>query len=464
MIAIITPRAARRTLAIALAAALWASAAFAHVSEKAFVLLLPTPVYIAAGVLAVALTIVASAAFPPGWISAWFGAGATIDQPAQPSRLRTASSLASFVILLLCIATGFWGTRNPLANPLVLLIWTLFWIALPVVQICIGNIWRYIEPWSGPYALTGGRPGRELPPHIGHRVAILQFMVGALFALVYIAPDDPYRLAVALSAYWLVQFGMMHVFGPAWLDRAEPATVFLGLLARLAPMRGGIARIPGWQLVTGPEPPLTLGLFALIALASGSFDGLNETFWWLSQIGVNPLAFPGRSAVWVDNLMGYALGVVLLPAVFAAFTWAGLALAGERYLFRAAFPRFALAVVPIIAGYHIAHYIPSFLVQIQYVMVAISDPMGTGWDWMGLGEHYVSTGFFNSRDSVRLIWLSQALAIVIGHMLAILVAHAIAIEMIGDQRKTLLSQVPVSAFMVGYTLLGLWLLATPTAG
>ena len=38
-------------------------------------------------------------------------------------------------------------------------------------------------------------------------------------------------------------------------------------------------------------------IFILALLGTGSFDGFNETFVWLDLIGVNPLAFPGRSAV-----------------------------------------------------------------------------------------------------------------------------------------------------------------------
>ena len=73
----------------------------------------------------------------------------------------------------------------------------------------------------------------------------------------------------------------------------------------------------------------------------------------------------------------------------------------------------------------------------------------------------MTTGFFNSRDTVEIIWLSQAGIIVAGHMLAILVSHAIAIDMFRTSKKATLSQLPMAAFMIVYTLIGLTLLASP---
>ena len=87
--------------------------------------------------------------------------------------------------------------------------------------------------------------------------------------------------------------------------------------------------------------------------------------------------------------------------------------------------------------------------------------MGAGADFLQLGTYYVTTGFFNSQDSVRLIWLTQAAAVVGGHILAVMLAHAIALRHFGTTRHAVLSQVPLALFMVLYTLFGLWLLASP---
>jgi hypothetical protein len=73
----------------------------------------------------------------------------------------------------------------------------------------------------------------------------------------------------------------------------------------------------------------------------------------------------------------------------------------------------------------------------------------------------VTTGFFNRLDTVRLIWLTQAGAVVAGHVVAILLGHVLALRMFGRHRRAAIAQAPLAALMVGYTLFGLWLLASP---
>jgi hypothetical protein len=97
----------------------------------------------------------------------------------------------------------------------------------------------------------------------------------------------------------------------------------------------------------------------------------------------------------------------------------------------------------------------------QYALAAANDPLATGANYLGLDHFHVTTGFLNTLDSVRIIWLTQAGAVVGGHVLSIVVAHAIAVDLFKSNRKAVLSQIPIAAFMVFYTFFGLWLLASP---
>ena len=99
--------------------------------------------------------------------------------------------------------------------------------------------------------------------------------------------------------------------------------------------------------------------------------------------------------------------------------------------------------------------------DIQYTFKALSDPLQDGADYLGLDSYYVTTGFFNTLGTQRLIFLTQAGAIVIGHVIAILLSHRVASDYFPTRRGVLISQIPLSVFMIGYTVLGLWLLATP---
>jgi len=125
---------------------------------------------------------------------------------------------------------------------------------------------------------------------------------------------------------------------------------------------------------------------------------------------------------------------------------------------------FVLSILPISVAYHAAHYLPSFLANVQYALNAFSDPFAQGWDLLGLGRRHVTVSFLADYHAVAVLWSVQAGVIVLGHVLAVLIAHAIAVERFGAGRAAMASQLPLALLMIGYTTFGLWLLAAPTAG
>ena len=44
-----------------------------------------------------------------------------------------------------------------------------------------------------------------------------------------------------------------------------------------------------------------------------------------------------------------------------------------------------MTLLPIALGYHFAHYLVTFMVQIKYVLSTLSDPLAQGWNLFGLG-------------------------------------------------------------------------------
>jgi len=134
---------------------------------------------------------------------------------------------------------------------------------------------------------------------------------------------------------------------------------------------------------------------------------------------------------------------------------------GATERFKESFFTLAIAIVPIAVGYHFAHYLSSFLVNIQYALSSATDPWSVGSDYLGLGTFYVTTGFFNTLEGSRKIFLSQATAVVAGHILSIIIAHAAAYSLFKNNKVATISQIPLALFMIAYTLFGLWLLAAP---
>ncbi|MDX8466709.1 hypothetical protein RFM26_13535 [Mesorhizobium sp. VK23B] len=461
-------------LASALAAALPTSA-FAHASDRGHVLLLPTGYYIAGGAFAVAVSFLVLALLPPAALDRFWRRRLPLftfgDRP------RTVVSLLSFAGFALLIAAGLFGSRDPLSNPLPLVVWTLLWAGFTLLQGVFGDLWSWLNPWYGPWRVVSWLVGKSvsetqssrLPPQLGLWPAFVLFFAFAWFELIDPAPDDPSRLALAASVYWLFSFVAMLAFGyEDWSKRGEFLTIFFSMVARFAPFQREEGRLglgwPGAKLLAVEPLPPTGTAFLLLALSSVSFDGLSKTFFWLGLFGINPLEFPGRTALIGIGSFGLVLTFVLLTAVFALAVFLGQRLAGKGHSFGEAAGLLVWSIVPIALAYHIAHYLTVLLVDGQYALVALSDPFALGWNLFGTADGMVEAGVVAGAQSAWWLWNLQAGVIIAGHVLAVLVAHGLAWGLHPQASRAALSQLPLTLLMIAYTIFGLWLLATPTAG
>ncbi|RWA71860.1 hypothetical protein [Mesorhizobium sp.] len=460
---------------LATALVLLPTPAFAHASDRGHVLLLPTGYYIAGGALAVAVSFLVLALFPPAahervWRRrlSLFAFG---DGP------RTMVSLLSFAGFTLLVVAGLLGSCDPLSNPLPLVIWTLLWAGFTLLQGVLGDLWSWLNPWYGPCRVVGrlvAKGGSETqPPHLpawlGFWPAFVLFFAFAWFELIDPAPDDPSRLAYAAGAYWLVSFIAILLVGYSdWNRRGEFLTIFFSMVARFAPLQREEGRLslcwPGAKLLAAEPLPLSGIAFLLLALSSVSFDGLSKTFFWLGLFGLNPLEFPGRTALIGIGSFGLVLTFFLLVAVFALAVLLGQRLAGDAQPFEKAAGLLVWSIVPIALAYHIAHYLTALLVDGQYALVVLSDPFALGWNLFGTADMEVEAGVVAGAESAWWLWNCQAGVIIVGHVLAVLVAHGLAWRMHPQASRAALSQLPLTLLMIAYTIFGLWLLATPTAG
>jgi hypothetical protein len=397
-------------------------------------------------------------------------------------RLSAAASLASLALIALLVAAGVAGSRDPLANPLPLGVWTAWWIGLAGAHALLGNLWAHLNPWSGVHRLLTAlpplrawreRPLLAYPAMAGHWPAVAFFLGFAWFELVHPAPFDPGILAGAVGAYVLVHLVGVLAFGPAcWLGHAEPFSVFFRMIAWMAPLgvaarpdgagagrpssRAVFVTVPSLRLLDVPSLSPSAVAFVLLALASVSFDGFARTFTWLGWLGVNPLDYPGRSALMVANTAGLLGTFGLLALAYTCVV---------RIAGRLAEPgAFVLSIAPIAVAYHFAHYLPAFLVDAQYALKAASDPFAVGWDLLGTADFVVIVSLLMDPAWVYAIWRTQVAIIVAGHVAGVWVAHAVALRLAPTPRAALVMELPLMALMIAYTMLGLWLLASPTAG
>jgi hypothetical protein len=215
---------------------------------------------------------------------------------------------------------------------------------------------------------------------------------------------------------------------------------------------------PGAQLLTRETLPASELVFVLSALAAISFDGLSHTFRWLALVGENPLEPPGRTAMMPANTLGLIVACATLVAAYRLSVVLGLE--GGRSRSGDLAGRLAYAMVPIALGYHLAHYLPAFLLESQYALIALSDPFDLGWDLLGTAEWRAIASVGTHHRFIELVWYCQVAAIVVGHVAAVLVAHALY-HRAGESGSALRGLTPLTALMVAYTCFGLWLLSTP---
>ncbi|MCB2125355.1 MAG: hypothetical protein KDD97_07060, partial [Rhodobacteraceae bacterium] len=245
----------------------------------------------------------------------------------------------------------------------------------------------------------------------------------------------------------------------------EFLTAYFGFVAKIAPFWATydakrvtvMAGLPGAQVLRLPPLSASAIAFVTLLLASVSFDGLHETFWWLIRLGINPLEFPGRSAVYAQNSLALLLFWGLSAALILGAVRLGLP-KGVR--FAAVAGPLMLSFLPIAAGYHVAHYFIALLTGGQYAIAALNDPFESGAALLGLPDHWVSFGFLHVRSGVWAVWSFQFAVILTAHILAVLLSLKLTESI--ERAQTFRTHLPMTLLMVAYTVFGLWLLSAPT--
>lgn len=457
---------------------------WAHAGERGYVMLLPTHLFMIGGTAVVAVTFLIALAVRSLRV---------VDKVVRSRELfRWRGNLALFlpsylslVFLIILIIAGHAGSTDPLANPLPMVIWSLLWIGLVFVHVLLGNVWVFINPWRSVDHLLGllppgvkreHAPLLKYPMALGYWPAVALLIVVVWFENVSPSPQDPGLLAKVVTGYLVLTIIGIRLFGrKIWLEHVEILSVYFRMVSWLAPVKwtveefnegpangSAVINWPCAQLIT--LKPLTASgtAFVLSALAAVSFDGFSHTFRWLGLIGANPLEYPGRTELIPFNTAGL-IGACM--ALIAAY-WGAVALgyardrqaSDETGLGR----KLAISMVPIAFAYHLAHYLPAFLVEAQYAVRAVSDPFSAGWDIFGTAQMHIKDSLRTHHLYIELTWYVQVAAIVIGHVAAILVAHIIALGEVKADSATAYRQIPLTVLMVAYTFLGLWLLSTPT--
>ena len=252
----------------------------------------------------------------------------------------------------------------------------------------VGPVWQYLDPFStlhdaGAWVLrTVGVDGwtpADYPAALGRWPAVVGFVFFVWLELVYLA--GPSVLFVVLVGYTALTLAMMAQFGrDEWRSQGEIFTVWFRLLGRLAPLgarrRGRPGPAPVVRRAACSRPGgRAADVDASSPSACGSiiFDGLSQTAGLL-----RPLRRPGVCSRRRST-----------PRRLPRRSSSALAIRGRAR--PSASDAIGAGLLPIAAGYLIAHYLTYLLIDGQRIIIAISDPLQRGWDLFGTA-FYEPTG------------------------------------------------------------------------
>lgn len=380
-----------------------------------------------------------------------------VDAPAV-RRIAQLGVLAVYAWAGMALVAG----KDLLTNPVFGFVYAWMWVGLVPLSLLFGTVWRATNPLRTIHAglcriarTDPDVPLVRLPPGVG----VWPAAVG-LFAFGFLELVQPDRTTLAVlrlyALVWLVTAIIGAVaFGRRWIGAADPFESYATAVAQLSCWRrvnGQLRLVQPLAGLTSWSPPPGAAAVVAVLLGSTAFDSFTNTTWWIQT--VQDSAVP--STVWATGGL-----LTLIAVVFLTFSAAAVWM--HRYrrdttLRVRDFPRLmAGSAIPIVIGYAVAHYASLLVVEGQRTAIAMSDPLGRGWNVFGSAEMGVNAALF---DHPTLTASIQLTAIVAGHLVGIVAAHEKSLSLVRSDRS-LQAQWPMLAVMVLYTCSGLVLLFSP---
>jgi hypothetical protein len=344
--------------------------------------------------------------------------------------------------------------RDDANNPVPYVVYVWLWVGMPFLSLVFGAVWAVLNPvrWLHRGVAALARIPRDFTltdvVDVGYWPAAAGLLAFTWLELVAPGRTTLLVLRIAVGLFVLVSIVGSLTFGERWFREGDPFEVLSRLYGRLSPL----GRRPDGRLVLrtpvhGPSLlPARRGLLATASVMLGgtAYDSLSADIRYAGWVQSTTAPDVLRTA----TLLGVVLLVgVALHLAAAVSAWvSGLPVRGVA-------GDLAPSLLPIAAGYLVAHYYSLLVFQGPRTLALLSDPLGTGGNWLGTGG--VQPWAWPIQPT--LVAAVQAGAIVLGHVLGVVVAHERAIRIL-PRRAAVAGQVPLMVLMVGYTVGGLSLL------
>ncbi|MGJ8669033.1 MAG: hypothetical protein ACSHXK_06050 [Oceanococcus sp.] len=419
--------------------------------------------------------------------------GFDISERAPVRRLRQLMPLfqaLSVFVLILCIVTGFFGSRDPLRNFSPVFFWVIFVLVFSYLLVFIGDAWAALNPFRSLSNLlarvwSGSTDGIfQYPKRWADWPALVLYLGFIWFEL--FSHRTPKTIAAFLLAYSILNLAGVVLIGRRhWFRHCEFFSVFFRLVALMAPIdyRRDEAgpdgagqkhlrlRLPLSGLIHERPEHVSTVVFVLAMISTTAMDGLQATQWWVGLFWQDPAGIftqlAGASPMRImETLMPVYIAwetfwLVISPFVYLAAYLAALWLA--KLITRSSRPLMMLAMdfsyslLPIALVYNITHYWTLITTHGLKIFSLISDPFGWRWDLFGTAMKFRAP----ILPDMAIVWHSQVGLILFGHILSVWIAHQIALRVWPTRGQAMFSQLPILMLMVSFTVFGLWVLAQP---
>ena len=376
-------------------------------------------------------------------------------------------ALGVFVFFVVVYA-GIFGAESPSGNLAPTAVYVGFWVGIPFASLVLGDVFRLFNPWRAIGRAVGWAASRaempeplEYPERLGRAPAAAGLFAFAICELAWGAGTEPGPLALLMLVYLVVMLVGMSVYGvEPWVRNADAFGVLFGLIGSLAPLgRGDDGRVVLRVPVSGAArlaPVAGTVVLLVIAVGSTAFDGAKESALFNDiaqelQSTFRSLGFGLGTALELAFVVGLIGAVLIVGAIWAL----GVAGMGGPVGRRERSRRFGHTLIPIAAGYLVAHYFSLLAYNGQDLWRLANDPLGNGSDLFGGADSRIDYGVISATG----IWWVQLCALLAGHVAALVLAHDRALEVYGSARAATRSQIVMLVLMVAFTFLGMWLLS-----
>ncbi|HYW80378.1 MAG TPA: YHS domain-containing protein [Thermoguttaceae bacterium] len=217
----------------------------------------------------------------------------------------------------------------------------------------------------------------------------------------------------------------------------------------------------GSDLVDLRKPRTDEAYLALLMLSITAFHGLTMTpVWgemtaWVERaLDIIPLISfsAGMTAIMLAPILVYGLLVMVSYRLGSRRASVGV----KELSYRDYFIRYAYALLPIALFYHLAHNLEHLLIEGPKVFRLASDPFGYGWNSLMAADLSVPP-----LVSLDVLWILQIMLVLVGHVYSLWAAGRVSVNIFGDRKAALLSQLPMLVGMICFSVFSLWLLKQP---